>query len=243
MITCTPSFLALPEWQATIYHQQNPHDDYNSYCQSLKALNRRVGDVSILLCEIKSLTSRIIDNIHTDADIKVIIRHYDDLRGKVQEHLDRDNLIPYTGADHGRGYIILAKQYLLLWKMDMHLFEMLYLLVPYDDPHSASYLDQIILTPSSTTLPRPDLPVYQTVQNVTSHSRILNHLDHSISHSGKAIKEFMLLLKLVNPFSTRKMAFLWQTLCAEAKKGGGVHRAWDDMETWLGVMNQRGCLF
>jgi hypothetical protein len=93
MITCTPSFLALPEWQATIYHQQNPYDDNDSYCQSLKALNRRAGDISILLSEIKSLTSRIIDNKYLHGS-----RH-----GKVQEHLDRDNLIPYTGADQGRG--------------------------------------------------------------------------------------------------------------------------------------------
>jgi hypothetical protein len=86
----------------------------------------------------------------------------------------------------------------------MHLFEMLYLLSPYDDPHSASCLDQITVSPSSTALPHPDLPLYQPAQNVISYSRILNRLDHSISHSGKAIKELMLLLKLVNPLVREK---------------------------------------
>lgn len=180
--------------------------------------------------------------MHTEADIKLVIEHYDCLRRNVQEHLNRDNLIPYTGADQGRGYIILAKQYLFLWKMDMHLFEMLYPLSQVDDPHFASYLGRMTMAPSSTTSPDQGLFLYQTTQNVMSHSRILNHLDRLISHSGNAIKEFMLLLKRVDPFGTRKIAFLWQMLCTEAKKSGCVHRSWEDMEAWLGAMNQQGCV-
>ena len=251
-----------------MYRQKNPHDHEDWFFQSLKTLNRRVARISIMLSELECLTRHIREKNHTEANIKAVIEHYDDLRRKIQDHLEQDNLVSYTGVDQGRGYIILAKQYLFLWKMDLHLFEMLYLLGPttfYDDLPSESYLRAIYThdgyaprmqdktSKSQTTFPtllvssspaslNPSLPLHPPFRNVMTHSRILNHLDGSISHSGNAIKELMLLLKQVDPFSTRRIAFLWRMLCTEAKKRGGVHKAWDEMEVWLGALIQEGCL-
>ena len=268
MITCMPSFLASPDWQAAMYRQKNSHDHEDWYYQSLKALNRRAARISIMLSELEFLTRHIREKTHTEASIKAVIEQYDNLRRKIQEHLKRDNLVLYAGADQGRGYIILVKQYLFLWKMDLHLFEMLYLLGPaslYGGLPSESYLNAIythdgyaplmqdktsksqitlstLLVSSSPASLDPSLPLHPPFHNAMTHSRVLNHLDGSISHSGNAIKEFMLLLKQADPFSTRRIAFLWRMLCMEAKKRGGVHKAWDEMEAWLGSLIQEGCL-
>jgi len=237
-----------------LYRQQDPHSHRDWYYQSLKALNRQVARISLFHSEIESLICRIKQTTHTEIEIKALIEQYKVLCREIEHNLAQDDLMYYKGQDHGRGYILVTKQYLCLWKMETHLFEMLYLLGPtflHEEFPPESFLGIIcatraesftheyqigyptVVVSSGALSIDNDSPAQLPLNNILSHSQVLNWLDVSISRSTSVIRNYTLTMQKCDPFGVRRMAFLWRMQCAEAKKRGSVHKSWTEMESWL----------
>jgi hypothetical protein len=220
--------------------------------------------MSTVISECRNLDHRIRQNTHTVAEIRTVLKRYRDLRGEVQDHLQRGSLMPHMETIRGEKSIITMKLFLAFLYLDAHLYGILYLLslpsfseefslqnhlaAVYTNGEEEPFIqskEQVICPSRIATSPHfsPDTPssVSPPFPNLLSNSLILNRLDTSIAHSAISLKEQLLILREVNPFCTWRMSFLIHMVCAETRKQGAIHRVWGEMEVWLEGMNREGC--
>jgi hypothetical protein len=265
LISCTPSFLDSPAWQSALNDNQTEYYHNNFYLDSLNAINRRVSRMSTVISECRSLDHRIRQKTHTVAEIRTVLKRYRNLRGEVQDHLERGSLMPQMETIRGERSIITMKLFLALLNLDAHIYGILYLLslpsfseefslqnhlaAVYTNGEEEPFLqgkEQVICPSNTPTSPHvsPDTlsPESPPFPSLMSNSLILNRLDASIAHSAISLKEQVLILRQANPFCTRRMSFLCHMVCAETRKRGAIHKAWGEMEAWFEGMNRAGCL-
>jgi len=265
LISCTPSFFDSPAWQSALIDNESESYSNDLYLESLNAINRRVSRMSTVISECRSLNHHIRQKTHTEAEIRTVLKRYRDLRGEVQDHLERGSLMSYMETIRRERSIITMKLFLVLLNLDAHLYGILYLLslpsfseefslqnhlaAVYTNGEEEPFIqgkEQAICSSSIATSSHvsPDTPSSNSPPspNSLSNSLILNLLDASIAHSAISLKEQLLILRQANPFCTRRMTFLCHIVCAETRKRGAIHSVWGEMEVWLEGMNGEGCL-